>query len=125
LYWERKDVFHPCRADRFFLGGNLVLKLAGEWGNEGPAKFRAVPAVCPAVNLAAGADALHEPANRIYEYYFLAQLFRRFRHKARLFPGCFEAAWGSHSAISTPVSPLTIAGSRASTIITLGPPQPM
>jgi hypothetical protein len=76
----------------FSMGGNLVLKLAGEWGNEGPAEFRAVPAVCPTVELAAGADALHEPANRIYEYYFLAQLFRRFRHKARLFPGCFDAS---------------------------------
>jgi uncharacterized protein len=57
----------------FSMGGNLVLKLAGEWGNEGPAEFRAVAAVCPAVNLAAGADALHEPANRIYEYYFLVR----------------------------------------------------
>jgi uncharacterized protein len=75
----------------FSMGGNLVLKLAGEWGNDGPAEFRAVAAVCPAVNLAAGADALHEPTNRIYEYYFLLQLFRRFRHKARLFPGSFDA----------------------------------
>ena len=49
-------------------------------------------AVCPAVNLAAGADALHEPSNRIYEYYFLLQLFRRFRRKARLFPEVFDAA---------------------------------
>ena len=76
----------------FSMGGNLVLKLAGEWGGDGPAEFRAVAAVCPAVNLAAGADALHEPANRIYEYYFLLQLFRRFRRKVRLFPGHFDAS---------------------------------
>ncbi len=76
----------------FSMGGNLVLKLAGEWGSNGPAQFRAVAAVCPAINLAAGADALHEPANRIYEYYFLLQLFRRFRRKARLFPGSFDVA---------------------------------
>lgn len=75
----------------FSMGGNLVLKLAGEWGSDGPAEFRGVAAVCPAVNLAAGADALHEPANRIYEYYFLLQLFRRFRRKARLFPKVFDA----------------------------------
>ncbi len=75
----------------FSMGGNLVLKLAGEWGNDGPAEFRGVVAVCPAVNLAAGADALHEPANRIYEYYFLLQLFRRFRRKVKLFPGAFDA----------------------------------
>ena len=46
--------------------------------------------MCPAINLAAGADALHEPANRIYEYYFLLQLFRRFRRKVRLFPASFD-----------------------------------
>lgn len=76
----------------FSMGGNLVLKLAGEWGGDGPAQFRAVAAVCPAMDLAASADALHEPANRIYEYYFLLQLFRRLRLKARLFPGTFDAA---------------------------------
>jgi uncharacterized protein len=76
----------------FSMGGNLVLKLAGEWGSDGPPAFRGVAAVCPAINLAAGADALHEPANRIYEYYFLWQLFRRFRRKAKLFPGSFDAS---------------------------------
>lgn len=74
------------------MGGNLVLKLAGEWGNEAPPEFRGVVGVCPAIDLAAGADALHEPPNRIYEYYFLWQLFRRFRRKAKLFPKSFEAA---------------------------------
>jgi uncharacterized protein len=76
----------------FSMGGNLVLKLAGEWGSEGPAEFRGVAAVCPAANLAAGADALHEPANRIYECYFLLQLFRRFRRKVKVFPGSFDAS---------------------------------
>jgi uncharacterized protein len=76
----------------FSMGGNLVLKLAGEWGSDGPAEFRGVAAVCSAVNLAASADALHEPANRIYEYYFLLQLFQRFRRKVRLFPGSFDAS---------------------------------
>ncbi len=78
----------------FSMGGNLVLKLAGEWGSNGnaPAQFRAVAAVCPAMDLAASADALHEPRNRIYEYYFLMQLFRRLRLKARLFPGKFDVS---------------------------------
>jgi predicted alpha/beta-fold hydrolase len=78
----------------FSMGGNLVLKLAGEWGSEGnaPAQLRAVAAVCPAMDLAASADALHEPANRIYEYYFLMQLFRRLRLKARLFPNKFDVS---------------------------------
>jgi len=76
----------------FSMGGNLILKLAGEWGRNGPAEFRAAVAVCPAMDLAASADALHEPANRIYEYYFLMQLFRRFRRKAKLFPESFDVS---------------------------------
>jgi uncharacterized protein len=74
----------------FSMGGNLVLKLAGEWGSDAPPQLRAVAAVCPAIDLAASADALHEPRNRLYEYYFLIQLFRRIRTKARLFPGKFD-----------------------------------
>jgi predicted alpha/beta-fold hydrolase len=76
----------------FSMGGNLVLKLAGEWGQGGPPQFRAVAAVCPSMNLAASADALHAPGNRLYEYYFMWQLRRRLRAKARLFPGVFDTA---------------------------------
>lgn len=90
-----RDVVERDRVSRFALigfsmGGNLVLKLAGEWGDNPPAEFRAVAAVCPAMDLAASADALHAPGNRIYEYYFLWQLFRRLRTKARFFPSDFD-----------------------------------
>ena len=76
----------------FSMGGNLVLKLAGEWGSTGPHQFRAVAAVCPAINLAASADALHLRSNRLYEQYFLWNLNRRLRTKARLFPGAFDTS---------------------------------
>lgn len=76
----------------FSMGGNLVLKLAGEWGKDAPPQFRAVAGVCPAMDLAPSADALHEPANRIYELYFLMQLFRRLRKKAKFFPRDFDTA---------------------------------
>ena len=74
----------------FSMGGNLVLKCAGEWGSEGPPQFKAVAAVCPAMDLAASADALHAPSNRLYEWYFLLQLHRRLRAKAKLFPNDFD-----------------------------------
>lgn len=72
----------------YSMGGNLILKLAGEWGNQFP--LCAVAAVCPAVDLAPGADALHEPANRLYEWRFLLGLMARFRRKAKLFPGIYQ-----------------------------------
>ncbi|MGC1421419.1 MAG: alpha/beta fold hydrolase [Terracidiphilus sp.] len=68
----------------YSMGGNLVLKLAGEWGSAAP--LCAVATVCPAIDLAAGSDALHEPVNRGYEWHFLRGLMRRFRRKAALFP---------------------------------------
>jgi uncharacterized protein len=76
----------------FSMGGNLVLKLAGEWGTAGPSQFRGVAAVCPAVDLAASADALHLPVNRLYEQYFLWNLRRRMRAKARMFPRDFDTS---------------------------------
>lgn len=74
----------------FSMGGNIVLKTAGEWGEAGPREFRAVAAVCPAMDLAASADALHHPANRLYEQYFLWKLKTRMRNKARCFPGQYD-----------------------------------
>ncbi len=74
----------------YSMGGNLVLKLAGEWGARAPAPLVAVATVCAVIDLAAGADALHEPANRIYEWKFLRGLMRRLRHKAALFPGIYQ-----------------------------------
>jgi uncharacterized protein len=74
----------------FSMGGNLVLKTAGEWGRNGPKEFIAVAAVCPAVDLAASADALHLPANRLYEQYFLWKLKARMRAKADCFPGKYD-----------------------------------
>jgi predicted alpha/beta-fold hydrolase len=76
----------------FSMGGNLVLKLAGEWGSQGPPQFCAVTAVCPAMNLAASADALHLPVNRLYEYYFIWKLRRRLYAKSKLFPERFDTS---------------------------------
>jgi predicted alpha/beta-fold hydrolase len=78
-------------AEIFFagysMGGNLVLKMAGELGSGAPQQLRGVCAVAPAIDLAACADAIALPQNFIYEWHFLRGLRRRLRRKARLFPG--------------------------------------
>ncbi len=76
----------------YSMGGNLVLKLAGEWGKEGPSQFRAVVAVCPAMDLAVSSDALHLPSNRLYEIYFMWKMRRRLRAKAKMFPESFDVS---------------------------------
>jgi predicted alpha/beta-fold hydrolase len=74
----------------FSMGGNIVMKLAGEWADNGPNEFFGVAAVCPAMDLAASADALHLPANRLYEQYFLWKLKARMQAKAACFPGKYD-----------------------------------
>ena len=75
----------------YSMGGNLVLKLAGEWGNDHP-QLEAVAAVCPSMDLAPSADALSEPANILYEKYFVRRLKQRLARKAALFPGQFQVS---------------------------------
>ena len=74
----------------YSMGGNLSLKLAGEYGSNPPPQLKAVATVSPAMDLAASADALHDWRNRLYEIRFLVNLKRRFRRKAQLFPGRYD-----------------------------------
>ncbi len=85
----------------YSMGGNLVLKLAGELGAEqlaDPARSNPAPELCavaavsPAVDLAESADALHLVRNRIYERRFLKALIQRFRRKVTLFPQVYDPA---------------------------------
>jgi predicted alpha/beta-fold hydrolase len=70
----------------YSMGGNLVLKMAGELGTKVPAELQGVCGVCPAVDLAGCADALEKRENFFYERHFVNGLMSRYRHKARLFP---------------------------------------
>ncbi len=77
----------------YSMGGNLVLKLLGEWGSDAPPQVRAAVGVSPAMDLAASADALHDLANRIYEYKFLRSLRRRVQRKAALYPELYDVSY--------------------------------
>ena len=74
----------------YSMGGNLVLKLAGDLGTKAPAYLKAAVGISPAMDLAASADALHDVGNRVYEFKFLVGLRRRFRRKAELFPEIYS-----------------------------------
>lgn len=74
----------------YSMGGNLVLKMAGEWGTDAPGELKAVAAVSPATDLGPSADAMHQPANWIYEWKFLLSLMRRYKRKAALFPEIYK-----------------------------------
>jgi predicted alpha/beta-fold hydrolase len=75
----------------YSLGGNLVLKAAGEAGSS-DAALAGVIAVCPTIDPTQCAKALEEPRNWIYHRHFLTQLKMRMRRKAVLFPGKWDLA---------------------------------
>lgn len=70
----------------YSMGGNLVTKMAGELGDSAPPALCGFAAVCPALDLAACADALERPDNYFYQRHFVAGLLARYAKKARLFP---------------------------------------
>jgi len=74
----------------YSMGGNLVLKMAGEFGNAAPKELRGIVAVAPCFDLAACADALGERRNYVYNAHFVRRLKRRMRRKARLFAGIYS-----------------------------------
>jgi predicted alpha/beta-fold hydrolase len=74
----------------YSMGGNLVLKMAGELGAAAPAELRRVCAVCPTMELAACVDAIAAPGNALYQWKFVRGLKARMRRKARLFPGRYS-----------------------------------
>ena len=81
-----RDGLPEIFAAGFSMGGNLVLKMAGEWGDATPPELRAVAGICPSCDLGACADAIGEWRNRIYERHFVKRLKRRMIGKAKLFP---------------------------------------
>ncbi|HEY4354357.1 MAG TPA: alpha/beta fold hydrolase [Acidobacteriaceae bacterium] len=89
-YFVETEKLQSIALIGYSMGGNLVLKLAGDLGNNAPPELHSVIGVSPAVDLAQSADALHEWRNRIYERKFLRALLKRFRRKAMLFPRAFD-----------------------------------
>ena len=89
----RKEDLQRVAFAGFSMGGNLVLKLLGEWGTKAPVQIMAGIGVSPAMDLAASADALHNRANRIYEWRFLRGLQRRIKRKAALYPGRYDTRY--------------------------------
>jgi predicted alpha/beta-fold hydrolase len=73
----------------FSLGGNVVLKLAGELGEHAPELISGVVAVSTPIDLAACARNLQRPSNFVYSRRFLRRLKQRVRLKAQSEPDLF------------------------------------
>ena len=76
----------------YSMGGNLVLRWAGEVSASPPAVLKAVVGVSPLMDLAASSAALHRVQNRMYEQHFLRSMLARVRRRMVLFPRIYADA---------------------------------
>ena len=79
----------PLYIVGFSMGGNVALKLAGEWGSNVPEHVRAICAVSTPVQLEACSKNIGRPRNFVYERRFLRQLSATLRRKSAAMPGIF------------------------------------
>ena len=76
----------PYALVGFSLGGNVVLKLAGELATSGNDLLAQVIAVCPPVDLLASSRQLATPTGAIYDRYFCKLLRAAVERRHRRFP---------------------------------------
>jgi uncharacterized protein len=68
------------------MGGNIMLKMAGEFGDAAPEQLKGVIGICPAIDLAACADDLAKFRNLIYSRHFVSSLKQSMKLKAAMYP---------------------------------------
>lgn len=73
----------------YSLGGNLALKLAGDYGPNTPPALRSVCAVSPILDVSTCVHALERRANSAYQWNFVRGLRDRMRRKDGHHPGAF------------------------------------
>jgi len=76
----------------YSLGGNLALKLAGDFGTAAPPQLRGVCAVSPILEIAHCVAALERPSNIVYQLNFVRGLRARMRRKHLTHPGRFDVS---------------------------------
>jgi hypothetical protein len=84
----------PLYVLGFSMGGNMALKLAGEWGDAPPAHVRAVCGISVPIRLADCSRRIGERRNVVYERRFLRQLHATLALKKRLMPERFASLDG-------------------------------
>ena len=97
----KNDGLPEIFAAGFSMGGNLVLKMAGESGDAVPRELRAIVAIAPALDLAACADALAQPRNFLYNRHFVKSLKKHMRYKSSLYPDLFPLQFSTFRRIRT------------------------
>jgi predicted alpha/beta-fold hydrolase len=68
--------FEKCFFVGVSLGGNILLKLLGEWGDDHPWQLLAAATISPLVDLTASWQILDSKSNFLYRWYYVSRLRR-------------------------------------------------
>jgi predicted alpha/beta-fold hydrolase len=90
-----KELIEKDHVSRMFLvgyslGGNLVLKLAGEYGDNPPPEILGICAVSPSVDLTTSAELIVRRSNWLYHQDFVRRLKKRIRTNHKLYPEIYD-----------------------------------
>ena len=92
---DLRSVIEQLPSERLYLlgfsmGGNMALKLAGEWGDQAPSQLRGVCGVSVPIRLDLCSRRIGEFRNRVYEVRFLRMLHATLALKKKLQPQLFS-----------------------------------
>ncbi len=101
--WMLRRLWHAngerrIHATGISLGGNALLKWAGEQGERAAECVTGIAAICAPLDLAACGHGLARGFNRIYTRHFLHTLKRNAAARLRRYPGLFDEARMRHAA---------------------------
>ena len=74
----------------FSLGGNMVLKLVGEYGQNPPSEIISACVISPSVDLGASSRVICERSNWLYHRNFVHNMKARVRRKKLLYPDLYD-----------------------------------
>ena len=74
----------------YSMSGNMVLRVAADYGADFPAALRGVAAVSPSIDLDSCAAAMERRGNAVYRWNFVSHLRSRVRRRDRLSPGRYD-----------------------------------
>lgn len=76
----------PVTLVGFSLGGNIVIKMAGEDGDHPAGRLDRLIGVSAPIDLNACSRLIEQPGNRVYDWYFVRRLLADVRERQRFFP---------------------------------------
>jgi predicted alpha/beta-fold hydrolase len=85
----------PVHLVGFSMGGNIVLKLAGELGSQAPQNLASVLAVSPPIDLVECSRNMHRRVNRVYDRRFVKNLLDLVQRRKQLVEGALHRAFAT------------------------------